>query len=330
MTLAPKIRPIDLLRAEPFANMNDTSRTEAFLSIAAVERDTGLAKDTLRVWERRYGFPAPERDANGERLYPQEQVDKLRLIRRLLDHGQRPARVARASVEELVAMVDELRNDSVVDPARLERDAALLQYVRLHRSAELSSALRQALLKQGLQRFVVDTVAPLAEAVGEAWMRGEIDVPEEHLFTEHVQNVLRSANGAHAGTGGRPRVLLTTFPEEEHVLGLLMAEAMLVPEGVACLSLGARTPMADIRNAAVGGAFDIVGLSFSMAYPARQAVDGVLELRAMLPAEIALWAGGGALRDKQKRVPGVRVVCGLEDTLVALHEWRSANAVASA
>lgn len=29
------------------------------LSIAAVERDTGLTKDTLRVWERRYGFPTP-------------------------------------------------------------------------------------------------------------------------------------------------------------------------------------------------------------------------------------------------------------------------------
>ncbi len=309
--------------------MNDISRTEAFLSIAAVERDTGLAKDTLRVWERRYGFPAPERDANGERLYPQEQVEKLRLIRRLLDHGQRPARIARASKDELAALVDELRVESAGDPAQLERDAALLQYVRLHRSAELSSALRQALLKQGLQRFVVDTVAPLAEAVGEAWMRGEIDVPEEHLFTEHVQNVLRGANGAHAGTGGRPRVLLTTFPEEEHVLGLLMAEAMLVPEGVACLSLGARTPLADIRNAAIGGGFDIVGLSFSMAYPARQAVDGVLELRAMLREEITLWAGGGALRDKQKRLPGVRVVCGLEDTLVALQEWRAANAVAA-
>ena len=40
------------------------------LSIAAVERDTGLSKDTLRVWERRYGFPTPDRDGFGERAYP--------------------------------------------------------------------------------------------------------------------------------------------------------------------------------------------------------------------------------------------------------------------
>ncbi|HRF13460.1 MAG TPA: MerR family transcriptional regulator, partial [Candidatus Accumulibacter phosphatis] len=61
--------------------------------IAAVERDTGLSKDVLRVWERRYGFPAPCRDANGERSYPAEQVERLRLIKRLMDQGHRPGKL---------------------------------------------------------------------------------------------------------------------------------------------------------------------------------------------------------------------------------------------
>ena len=175
----------------------------------------------------------------------------------------------------------------------------------------------------GLRGSAPDTAAPRAGGVDEAWMRGEVEVPEEHLFTEQVQNVLRSAIGAHATPGGRPRVLLTTFPEEEHVLGLLMAEAMLVPEGVACLSLGTRTPLADIRSAAVSGGFDIVGLSFSVAYPARQAIDGLLELRALLPDSIAIWAGGAAVRGKHKRLPGIRGVGGLGDTLAALRDWRA-------
>ena len=59
-------------------------------SIAAVERDTGIGKDTLRVWERRYGFPQPGRDNFGERSYPLAQVEKLRIIKRLLDAGHRP------------------------------------------------------------------------------------------------------------------------------------------------------------------------------------------------------------------------------------------------
>ena len=62
-------------------------------NITAVERETGLSKDVLRVWERRYGFPAPQRDSNGERRYPPEQVERLRLIKRLMDQGHRPGRL---------------------------------------------------------------------------------------------------------------------------------------------------------------------------------------------------------------------------------------------
>ncbi|MFO1371819.1 MAG: MerR family transcriptional regulator [Candidatus Competibacteraceae bacterium] len=46
-------------------------------NIAIVERDTGLSKDVLRMWERRYGFPKPDRDAHGDRIYPADQVERL-------------------------------------------------------------------------------------------------------------------------------------------------------------------------------------------------------------------------------------------------------------
>ncbi|MBR0567849.1 MerR family transcriptional regulator [Azoarcus sp. L1K30] len=300
------------------------SNLETVFNIAAVERDTGLSKDTLRVWERRYDFPKPGRDANGERVYPQEQVDKLRLIRRLLDLGQRPSKVIPSTSAELTTLLESYRATSAPGtPAVVEQE--LMQYVKLHRSGELLAALHQGLMKQGLQRFVAETIAPLNEAIGEAWVRGEIDIPEEHLYTEQVQNILRGAIGASTTSNGRPRILLTTFPDEYHILGLLMAEATLVPEGASCLSLGTRTPLADIQSAAVGGKFDIVGLSFSVAYPARHAIEGLVELRDALPTHIGIWAGGAALKDKQRRLPGIRVVTDLADTLTALREWRSVH-----
>ena len=39
-------------------------QTDVLLNISAVERETGLSKDVLRIWERRYGFPEPRRDDN--------------------------------------------------------------------------------------------------------------------------------------------------------------------------------------------------------------------------------------------------------------------------
>ncbi|PTD96738.1 MerR family transcriptional regulator [Pseudothauera lacus] len=299
------------------------------LGITAVERDTGLSKDILRVWERRYGFPLPARDHNGDRLYPPEQVDKLRLIRRLLDLGRRPSSVVTLDAGTLAAMLDSaataLAPEGDPDSATHDR---LIELLRLQRSAELRIALHQLLLKHGLQRFVCDTVAPLNIRVGQAWMRGDIDVAEEHLYTEQVQNVLRSAIGAQAATDGRPRILLTTLPDELHALGLLMAEATLVPEGAVCVSLGTQTPITDICNAASSGDFDIVALSCSAAFPARSAIDGLNTLRAALPAAIELWAGGQAVQGKAARLPGVRVIADLPDALVALAEWRSAQRAA--
>ena len=42
-------------------------------------------------------------------------------------------------------------------------------------------------MRQGLQRFVLETMTPLNRAVGDAWMRGELQVFEEHLYTEQLQ-----------------------------------------------------------------------------------------------------------------------------------------------
>ena len=47
--------------------MNKAAEThELVLNISAAERETGLSKDVLRMWERRYAFPKPSRDDNGE------------------------------------------------------------------------------------------------------------------------------------------------------------------------------------------------------------------------------------------------------------------------
>ena len=74
-------------------------------NIGVVERETGIGKDTLRVWERRYGFPLPVRCEGEDRLYPENQVEQLRLIKRLLDSGMRPARVVGLGVVELNALL---------------------------------------------------------------------------------------------------------------------------------------------------------------------------------------------------------------------------------
>jgi len=294
-------------------------------TIAAVERDTGLSKDTLRVWERRYGFPNPVRDPSGERLYLPEDVERLRVIKRLLDQGHRPGKIVGASASELSRLLEaHPQPNPALNPSSAEC-IALVELLKLHRSDELRAMLSQTLLKFGLQRFVVEVAAPLNRHVGEAWLRGEIEVMEEHLYTELMQNNLRAAINASSVRGTRPKILLTTFPDEEHTLGLLMAEAMLVPEGALCVSLGTQTPLSDIRMAADRGGFDIVALSFSAAYPVRQAMEGLQSLRDLLAPHINIWAGGAGIVGRQRNLSGIRVIGDIADTLAALQDWRNAR-----
>ncbi len=203
----------------------------------------------------------------------------------------------------------------------MERD--VLTLLKAHDAAGLHATLANLLQRQGIQRFVAETVAPLNRAVGETWMRGELQVFEEHLYTEQLQLTLRGAINAFPRPSGVPRILLTTVPGEQHGIGLLMVEALLSPEGAYCISLGTQTPFEDIRRAALAHKVHVVALSFSMAFPLRQVGDALATLRRQLPPTVALWAGGEMTRRLRKHVAGVQIIHEIGDTLSALKTWRA-------
>ena len=298
------------------------------LNISAVEREAGLSKDVLRMWERRYGFPKPVRDDNGKRRYSVAEVAKLRAIKRLMDVGLRPGKIIRHSLEELNALA-EGRAVARRDTAPLGAESAIIDLLSGHDAPALQNTFANLLMRQGLQRFVLETATSLNHAVGEAWMRGDLAVFEEHLYTEQLQVALRTGINAFPRQMGMPKVLLTTFPGEQHGLGLLMVEALLVPEGVQCISLGPQTPIEDIRRAALAHDVQVVALSFSGAFPVRQAGDGLAALRRQLPATVAIWAGGEMTRRIRKTLPGVLLVADIGGTVGALKAWRALAAAPS-
>jgi len=298
------------------------------LSIAAVERDTGIGKDTLRVWERRYGFPMPGRDVNDERTYPMAQVEKLRVIKRLMDQGHRPGRIVALPMDVLQHLSRGEANlqGNGADPQVSYRED-LLAYVDMLKTQD-HEGIRRDLLKtlsqHGLQSFVVDVVAPLTRLVGEGWARGDIAVHEEHLYTECVGSLMRQAIVAipQAASGGEPTVLLTTFPQEAHGLGLLMVESLLTLQGCRCVSLGTQTPVRDIAQAATAHGADVVALSFSVNMNPNHVVDGLSELNTLLPAAVDVWAGGAAPALRRRPIERVRVIHDLAAIGEAVKEWR--------
>lgn len=305
------------------------------LPISTVERETGLGKDTLRVWEKRYGFPAPTRDTYGDRLYSTEQVQQLKLIRRLLDGGMRPGKVVGRGTAELQALLARNGTPTVSDLSRTNSrsghmDATvegLLATIGSHDPQALRHALGTAQMRMGLAPFVAELVAPLTIAVGEAWAQGRFEVFEEHLYTEVLTGVLRHAIASLTPQPvlQRPKVLLTTLPQEQHGLGLLMVEALLALEGCSCVSLGTQTPVTDIVAAAQAHRADVVALSFSNVHKAAAVRASLRELRTLLPAATALWVGGSCHALHQMPLAGVSAVQHLAGLPPLVAQWRHAH-----
>lgn len=298
------------------------------LTIAAVERETRLSKDVLRAWEKRYGFPNPQRDANGERCYPAAQVERLRLMKRLIDQGYRPGNLTRLSAEELTALPPRQASRSAQDATYdlMEGDEKIVELLATIKDdpGGFGHAMRHELARQGLERFVQNVAAPMTCAVGQRWASGSFGVFDEHLYTEETSRVLRQAIAALPRSGQAPRILLTTLPGETHGLGLLMAEALLALDGASCVSLGTETPLFDIARAASAHGSDIVALSFSEAFPQRQTGAALRQLRLALPGHTALWAGGAGIASLAP-IQRVHLLPTLDSGRHALAGWREGH-----
>jgi len=302
---------------------------EEGVAIADVEQATGIARATLRIWERRYGFPQPGRDARGERNYPLDQVRKLRLIADLLARGHRPGRLMQLDAGELALLVPAAGPRAAASGEPAVADPVLAP-LRAHDVPAVLRLLEDAVRKMGLAGFITERMPDMNTNVGLAWARGQLEVYEEHLYSELVQQVVRAHLAqvpapAPAAVRG-PRVLLATLPPETHALGLLMVHCLLTLEACPCISLGTRVPLAQLVTAASAFRADVVGLSFTASMNPRLVLRGLEQLRAELPPTVAIWAGGSSPVLARHRLGGVQVMPHLRDALPALAHWRQSHA----
>ena len=303
--------------------------TASIVDATELERETGLGKDLLRKWRARYGFPTPLRSADGEYGYPKEQIAQLRLIRRLQNAGFRPNHIVGKSLGDLELLIEAAACGGG-DAPELPLTRAALDFLKQFDLDAIDRLLVGERNRQSLQEFIVQTVSPLVTAVGEAWARGEIEVYHEHLCTNVLVRRLFAEIGAARSVPGSPRVVFATPSDEMHVLGLLMAQAVLADQGAECIDVGVNIPLSDLEMAVGGAGADILALSFSFAYPKWRVRPILKHLRERLPATVEIWAGGAGVAFIKRPPRGVRIFSDLHDASAALADMaKAASASAS-
>jgi methanogenic corrinoid protein MtbC1 len=297
----------------------------ALLSIGALSRATGVGVETLRTWERRYGFPAPDRKPSGHRAYPMDSVKRLRRIAAAVAQGHRAGDAVRASDEhlsELLGVLAAVAPAPATAPNGALAPDTLLAFVERFDGDGLTRVLASEWGRLGPMAFLQHRVAPLVEAVGVAWETGKLEVRHEHFLSERVGDLLRAYRLPFDDRARGPAVVLATLPGESHAIGLQMAALVIAMHGCRVCYVGTEVPLLELAGVAIDVDAGAIGLSVSIATRGARTAKAIAKVRSLVSRRTRLVLGGAGA---PAAVPGTSVV----GDLSSLAQWASTLARAA-
>ncbi len=271
--------------------------------IQIASQRSGVTAHVIRIWERRYGALAPCRTGTNRRMYTEEDVRRLRLLRELTENGHRIGGIAELPTESLEHLLQGEKNQQqrqfsvdassdLCEPA--DYVTACLAAAALFEGDRLRRLLQRARLQFGQRALLRQVVAPLIQKFGEGWQEGQLRTGHEHLGTSIIKEILMTpVPGSHTAPGA-PELVVATPSGEVHELGALLAAASARDLGWRVTYLGPNLPAEEI--AACARARNARAVALSVVYP-DQCVTmqaQVRDLRRLLPEGIALIVGGRA------------------------------------
>ena len=237
----------------------------------------------------------------------------------MLEAGFRPYQVVGKTVVELEKLKFQL-GLNVEGFIADELSNKLIENIKLGDLKKFVALLTEKRRTQSMFDFVQSTIAPLMISIGDAWSRDEIDIHHEHLCTAYIERYLHSEILKFLPKKGSPVILFALPPGEHHLLGLLMVEAVLAERGAITINIGSHIPLNNLKLAAISCTSDVVALSFSFAYSARDVLPTLLHFRRLLPLSIQIWAGGTGISVVRKKPKGVKMIFDLNEAVIALTE----------
>lgn len=270
--------------------------------IEVAARRSGLTKDVLRAWERRYGVVTPGRTGNGRRLYSDDDVERLTLLGRATSGGRPISLVAQTDTRELKTLVQEdaAVGSSPPAPPALSSGAGgphvemCLDSIRRMDQPGLRRALRRAVIALRPVVFTEHVVAPLMQRVGALWWEKRLDPGQERMASNASREVLSDLIAALQDLSKEaPRLIVATPARQRHELGSMLAAATGSALGWQVTYLGADIPVEDIASAT--GRIDADALALSIVFPQDdpRLPDDLRRLRGLLP-DLPIVVGGRA------------------------------------
>lgn len=291
--------------------------------IGTLARLTGVTTHAIRIWERRYEALQPARTAGGARLYTDLDLQRLRVIKKLLDRGYTISALASLDLAELMRLAppEALPARPTISAEAQRRAYGMIEEL-LAAVAELDLERAGRTLVQASNAFsphdlVTSVLAPALDEIGSRWESGEICIASEHAASAMLRTQLGALLAAQPVNGKSP-VVCTTPAGEQHELGALLAAVLIAMHGRRAIYLGANLPAEQIAQAvrmsrANSVALSVVGLSPE---DTRREVEALCRV---LPADVQVLVGGRRVADVPHLPERVQVLSSLPE----LEGWLS-------
>lgn len=231
------------------------SKSPAF-NLKAVLRETGLAADTLRAWERRYGLPVPQRTAGGHRLYSQYDIETIKWLIARQAEGLSISRAVDLWNEQTASGSDPLAalaptsmilTQSV--PANTPPDTTLdgicAEWVNAcmnFSEVQAEQALNKAFSIFPVESVCVGVLQKGVSEIGMLWYENRASVQQEHFASGLAMRRLDALLSA-SPAPTRPQTILMGCPSSEwHTFTSLLLALLLRRRGLNVIYLGANVP----------------------------------------------------------------------------------------
>ncbi len=272
--------------------------SEIRCSIKLAARKSGLSTHLIRMWQKRYDAVSPHRSESNRRLYSEDEIERLKLLRAAVDAGHRIGDVARLSDDDLRHLVPAAVEVSppardIPLPSRPD-DAihAAIEATLAMDGARLQQVLTQASATFGFRRALEQYFAPLAHRIGELWRDGVMTAAHEHFASAAIRTFLLGSSRTFARSTGQATVVVVTPAGQLHEIGAVLVAAASGDLGWHVVFLGASLPAAEIAGAAIQHRARAVAVSIVYPPDDPQLPDELRALRRALPVDTQIIAGG--------------------------------------
>ena len=255
------------------------------MRISELSRRVGVASDTLRVWERRYGLLKPRRTHGNIRLYSALDEARVRLMKRYMSEAVPAAQAAELAKSARLT----LRPGRT---ARLEEHDAAMTAKQMSDALDVfdessaEQALQQLMSEYTPLAVIRGFIMPYLYDVGERWAADHMTVAQEHFASNFIHSrLLALARGWDRGLG--PRALLACAPGELHTLALIAFGIALHAHGWRITYLGAATPVDMLVAAATQVHTDLIVVTSSVTGGLHPFLDELRQVAGRWPLHLA-------------------------------------------